>query len=166
MKKKAIHFLSVALLTVSLCLGVGFPAAASSSDEVPYNSYTYWEGISESERKAVYNRPMYETADVFDAADLGVKPFTKLNDVCTDENGYVYLLDDASRIVILDKSYKLVKEIGVFNKDGEEYVYSGANSLYVHTDGTLYICDTAFTLFSIKYEEVLMTYKVYNWNQS
>lgn len=142
MKKKAIHFLSVALLTVSLCLGVVFPAAASSSDEVPYNSYTYWEGISESERKAVYNRPMYETADVFDAADLGVKPFTKLNDVCTDENGYVYLLDDASRIVILDKSYKLVKEIGVFNKDGEEYVYSGANSLYVHTDGTLYICDT------------------------
>lgn len=140
MKKKTIRFLSVAVLVVSLCLGI--PASAASSDEIPYNSYTYWEGINASERKAVYNRPMYATSAVFDAADLGVAAFTKLNDVCTDEDGYVYLLDDASRIVILDKNYKLVKELGALNKDGEEYEYSGANSLYVHNDGTLYICDT------------------------
>ena len=140
--KKTFNALSAALLAALICLTAAVPALAASSDEIPYNSYTYWEGINENKRKAVYNRPMYETAGVLTADSLKVSAFTKLNDVCTDENGNAYILDDASRITVLDKDYNLIKEIGALNKDGEKYEYAGANSLYVDTDGTIYICDT------------------------
>lgn len=52
----------LAVLSVAVLSGAVFTAAAESAQQVPYESYTYWEGISGSERKAVYNRPMYETA--------------------------------------------------------------------------------------------------------
>lgn len=148
MKNKSIRFFALFLL-VTLLLCSPLSAAAQSSREIPYESYTYWEGISEDSRKAVYNRPMYEVGNVISAADLGVKSFTKLNDICTDSKGFVYLLDDSARIIVLDSNYNLVREIGVIPKKHEDivdfeenYDYSGANSLYVHTDGTIYICDT------------------------
>lgn len=140
--KKIFNALSAVLLAVLICFAAAVPAIAASSDEIPYNSYTYWEGISENKRKAVYNRPMYDTASVLNAENLQVDAFTKLNDVCTDNDGNVYILDDASRITVLNKNYEVVKEIGALYKDGEKYEYAGANSLYVHTDGTIYICDT------------------------
>ena len=119
--KKTFNALSAALLAALICLTAAVPAFAASSDEIPYNSYTYWEGINENKRKAVYNRPMYETAGVLTADSLKVSAFTKLNDVCTDENGNAYILDDASRITVLDKDYNLIKESGALNKDGEKY---------------------------------------------
>ena len=132
--KKIFNALSAVLLAVLICFAAAVPAIAASSDEIPYNSYTYWEGISENKRKAVYNRPMYDTASVLNAENLQVDAFTKLNDVCTDNDGNVYILDDASRITVLNKNYEVVKEIGALYKDGEKYEYAGANSLYVHTD--------------------------------
>ena len=129
--KKIFNALSAVLLAVLICFAAAVPAIAASSDEIPYNSYTYWEGISENKRKAVYNRPMYDTASVLNAENLQVDAFTKLNDVCTDNDGNVYILDDASRITVLNKNYEVVKEIGALYKDGEKYEYAGANSLYV-----------------------------------
>lgn len=138
MLKKTVRFLAVFLIIACLA-SVGFSASAAT--QVPFESYTYWEGIGE-ERKAVYSRPMYETDKVLDAYTLGIEPFDTIHDVFSDGNN-VFILDKLSRIVILDSDYNLVKEIGaVKDKDGKEYDYTNAMSLYVHTDGTLFISDT------------------------
>ena len=138
MLRKAVRFLAVFLIIVCLA-SVTFSASAAT--QVPFESYTYWEDISE-ERKAVYNRPMYETDRVIDALSLGIEPLTIINDVFSDDKN-VYILDNASRIVVLDSRYNLVKELGKIKKnDGTSYDYTGAMSLYVHTDGTIFISDT------------------------
>ena len=76
--KKTFNALSAALLAALICLTAAVPALAASSDEIPYNSYTYWEGINENKRKAVYNRPMYETAGVLTADSLRYPPLQSL----------------------------------------------------------------------------------------
>ncbi len=134
-------FIALALsLIISLSV-IGFGAYAESSNYVPYESYTYWDEVSGSGRKAVYNRPMYNAHQVLDANAMGVKPFSKLVDVCSDSEGFVYLLDDKSRIVVLDNNYNFVKEIKSV-KGIEEYEFTSAISIYVHSDRTIYICDT------------------------
>lgn len=138
MLKKTVRFLAVFLIITCLA-SVVLPVFAAT--QVPYESYTYWEGISE-ERKAVYSRPMYQTEMVLDAFTLGIEPLDTINDVFSDGKN-VFILDKLSRIIVLDKNYNLVKEIGaVKDKDGNEYKYNNAMSLYVHTDGTIFISDT------------------------
>lgn len=141
MRNKIMRYFAVFLTLISLasCL---LPVAASSvTDQVPYESYTYWTDISD-ERKAVYSRPMYDAEMVLDARTIGVKPFDTIHDVYSDDK-QVYILDKASRIIILDSEYKLVNEIGAVTAvDGTVYDYSNAQSLYVHTDGTIFISDT------------------------
>lgn len=138
MLKKTIRFLAVFLIIACLA-SVTFSAAAAT--QIPFESYTYWEDIS-AERKAVYNRPMYKTEKVIDALSLGIEPLTIINDVFSDDKN-VYILDNESRIIILDSDYNLIKEIGeVVDKEGKTYNYKNAMSLYAHTDGTIFISDT------------------------
>lgn len=113
-------------------------SSVSALAEVPYESYTYWSDVGE-ENKAVYNRPMYSAEYSIDALSLGIADFTKINDTSVDSNGNLYILDSASRIVVLDKDYKFVKEIGLI--DGTES-YTEAKGLYIAKDNTIYLCDT------------------------
>lgn len=133
----------LAVIAIALLLSSTFSvSAANTVGEIPFESYTYWTGISEG-RKAVYCRPQYEVDQVLDAGEIGVGDFEALNDVCTDKSGAIYLLDSASRIIVLDKEYRLIREIGpLLCNDGEELMYEGARGLYVHTDGRIFICDT------------------------
>lgn len=138
MLKKMMRFVSVFL--VIICLA-SFTFTASAATQVPFESYTYWEDIG-TERKAVYSRPMYEVNKVLDALSLGIEPFTTINDVYSDDKN-VYILDNNSRIVMLDKQYNLLKEIGaITDAEGNTYNYNGAMSIYVHTDDTIFISDT------------------------
>ncbi len=113
-------------------------SAFTASAEVPYDSYTYWSDVAELD-KAVYNRPMYTAEYQIDMAELGVKDFQKINDITYDGNGNFYILDSNSKIIILDKDYKLIKEIGAIN--GTE-TYIDAKGIYIAKDNTVYICDT------------------------
>lgn len=138
MFKKSMRFISVFLCII--CLAAS-SFGVSATTQVPFESYTYWEDIG-SERKAVYSRPMYENKMVISALSLGVEAFTTINDVYSDDKN-VFILDNASRIVILDNNYNLVKEIRVVvDAEGNQYDYTGAMSLYVHTDGSIFISDT------------------------
>lgn len=125
---------SAFVVAVAFIISTGFVVAA----EVPYTSYTYWSDIG-SEKKEVYNRPMYVTETVVDAKKIGVKDFTSLSDICTDRDGKIYLLDSNSRIVVLDSAYNFSYEIGLIDRTER---YDKSSSLYVHTDRTIYICDT------------------------
>lgn len=130
MKHKLIKFATVlfALLTV---LSVGASAA------VPYDSYTHWSDVG-TERKDVYNRAMYEPIKALESGSIGVEPFNEIKNIFADSKGYVYILDSKSRITILDEGLKLVREIGLIAEES----YEDAESVYVHTDNTIYICDT------------------------
>ena len=130
------------LLAAAALLVCTVPVSARSYREVPYETYTYWEGVQENERNAAYSRPVYEVAQVLDAAGLRTTAFKELKDICTDRSGKVYLLDAASRILVLDEQYMPVREIGTIRDGSGSLSYEGANSVYVHTDGTLFICDT------------------------
>lgn len=130
MKHKLIKFAAVLLALLTL-LSVGVSAA------IPYESYTYWSNVS-SERKDVYNRPMYEPLKALDADSIGTDSFNEIKNIFADTKGNIYILDSKSKIVVLDKNFKLKKEIGLI---GEE-AYDEAESIYVHTDNTIYICDT------------------------
>lgn len=130
MKHKLIKFAAVlfALLTV---------LSLEASAAVPYESYTHWSDVG-AERKDVYNRAMYEPIMALDADSLGVESFNEIKSIFVDNKGYIYILDSKSRITVLDENLKPLKEIGAI--DGESY--DDAESVYVHTDNTLYICDT------------------------
>lgn len=123
-----------------ICSLLSVTAFAESSEYVPYENYTYWEDISGSGRKLVQNKPMYTVTTSYNAKTLGIKEFGELNDICV-ANGYIYLLDSNSRIVVLDTNYSYVKEIAKI-KGAEEFDYTGAQNVYVHSDNSIYICDT------------------------
>lgn len=141
MKKYYFRLIAVIL---SLILAVSIFAvntSATSSKIVPFENYTYWEGVSETGRKKVNNRAMYECAEVLTASEIGVADFEELIDVCVAKNGYVYLLDTKRGITVLDENYKLVKEISTV-KGSQELSFIGAKSIYVDEKNYLYICDT------------------------
>jgi hypothetical protein len=143
MKRKLFRCFALLIMSVMLVTAISaVTVSAESSEYVPYESYTYWTNISGSGRKLVQNKTMYTVCRTVTAKDLGVESFTELVDICTDNSGSIYLLDSASRIVVLDKNYNYVKEITEI-KGSEAYSFSGAQNVYVHTDGTVYICDTS-----------------------
>ena len=87
-------------ITASLIAAVTLVSVISASAEIPCASYTYWDNIGD-ERKEVYNRAMYSCDTVLNAEKLGISAFKELNDVCTDSDGRIYLLDSSSIHVII-----------------------------------------------------------------
>ena len=128
--KNLFIFVIVTLLVVAPTL--------NASAEVPYESYTYWSNVGEA-AKAVYSRPMYSAEYSIDAGSLGIEDLSRINDIVFDSNGNLYILDNKSRIVVLDNNYNLVREIGLVNSTES---YDEAEGIYIAKDNTLYICDT------------------------
>lgn len=121
--------------------------------EVPYESYTYWSEVGEQD-KAVYNRPMYTADFSIDSLSLGIEEFSKINDISFDAAGNLYILDNNSRIVVLDEKYRVIHQIGLI--DGTE-TYVDAKGLYIAKDNTLYICDTeGHRILHISYDGALL----------
>lgn len=134
MKRLILRLGITALILVLLASGLNCLTAFA---ENPYDSYTYWTDVG-SENKAVHNRSMYNASFILDAERIGVPSFNKINDICTDKNGQLYILDSNSRIIVLNPDYTLKNEIGLIGTER----YDGASSLYVAEDETVYICDT------------------------
>ena len=112
------------------------PAGMAVSAEIPFDSYTYWE--NGDSRKSVYNRAVYETAFALEADELsGGTGLTGIKGICTDKNDDIYILDSASRVIVLNGKFEVTGGFGTV--DGESY--DDADGIYVHTDGTVYICD-------------------------
>ncbi len=126
----------VLVIAISVLLALTFSVSAYA--EVPYESYTYWSNVGE-ENKAVYNRPMYTAEYNIDTHSLGIADFSKIRDITFDNEDNLYILDSASRIVVLDKDYNLVRELGLI---GGTESYADAGGMYIAPDNTLYICDT------------------------
>ncbi len=146
--KQTLKRLSAIILAICLVVGTAVAVSAVS----PNKSYAYWYDVSNT-NKAVYSKAMYQPTLLLDAKEIGVEAFTKINNICTDKKDNLYILDDASRIVILDKNFKLIREIGLI---GEES-YEAARSIYVNNSGDIYVCDTdAARILKIKSDGTLI----------
>lgn len=134
--KKLVKLISVlsCLVTVLSCLSV------SASEEIPYDTYTYWN--TGTKQKSASITPVYKVKRVLTSASLGIDSFKSVSDVFADDNGGIYVLDgDGSAIYILDENYALVNTISAVMKDGNSLNFTGAKSIYV-SGGVIYICDT------------------------
>ncbi len=131
--KKALCRLFAVILAI--CLVAGAVTAVSAA--VPVDSYTYWNGVT-ANGKAVYSKSMYELDRVINPAELGIARLSSISAMCKDNDDNIYILDKASRIVVLDKDYNLVTEIGLI--DGS-ISYDNAKGIY-YNDGAIYICNT------------------------
>ena len=131
---------------MALSVLAAVPASAVSpegdSAEIPYYTHNYV--ISDSYSAQPVNA-VYSVERVLNSGKLGIEAFSELNDVCTDKNGDIYILDGkGSRLIIIDgKSYTVKNEIKeITMPDGSRTRFEEAKGVYVHTDGRIYIADT------------------------
>ncbi|MGN0493256.1 MAG: hypothetical protein ACI4F7_06370, partial [Acutalibacteraceae bacterium] len=112
------------------------------SEEVPYESYTYWEEYGSSKKTPVYSKPMYEIEGILDASTFGMSSFGTITDTCSDSEGRVYLLDGgASAIYVTDKNYNPIATITDISLNGESQSIEGAQGIFVKGD-VIYVADT------------------------
>lgn len=106
--------------------------------EVPYRSYNYdyWE----------YQRTApvpYAPVESISGEEVGVDQFSLPTDLVIDESGKIYILDAGNgKIVVLDESHQLLKEITGFINNGEEDHFKNPSGLFISKSGSLYIADT------------------------
>ncbi len=118
-----------------------FKTSATETQETPFETYTYWDGLGSKSKTMVYCKPMYEPRFVIDSSGLGTELFGSVDDVCA-ANGYTYILDStSSKIYVLDKDYNLFTEINKIVYENEELSIVGASGIFVKGEN-IYIADT------------------------
>ena len=143
MKIKNIFIFTV-IFVIALS-GFSSPALALSpagdSTEVPYTTHNYFYG---EEATAVGTKAVYTVENVLTAANIGVESFSELNDICTDKDNNIYILDGkGSRIVIVNSQYQTIGEITEISDGENSLKFSGAQGIFVYGNGDIYIADTA-----------------------
>jgi tetratricopeptide (TPR) repeat protein len=116
--------------------------AESASAMVPYKTYVYdYDG-------AYFVSPdAYVPDRVLDARDMGVEDgaFSEPSDLVVDKDNNVYIADSGkNRILILDKDYRLIREIKEFVlEDGRtKDSFKGPAGIYVTKEGLIYVADS------------------------
>lgn len=145
--KKIKTFISLIIIS---CLTLSFTVSAvkqetgsTQTGEVPYQSYTYWVDYNTSEKTPVYSKPMYEVKKIVSAELLGADENSRLNDVATDKDGNVYILDSGnSKIFVLDSSYNLMFTLQDIKYKGTKLDFTDAQGIFVDKNGVIYIADT------------------------
>ena len=138
---KVVLCLLVALVLVP---SVGVSAVSDKTDEIGYESYTYWYEITGQSRRVVPTKPMYEVSKVYNSQDLNCVSASVIRDAHVASSGLTYVLDSgASKILILDKDYS-IKETWEYIKgeDGSKIYFYGAQGIFVDKDQNVYIADT------------------------
>lgn len=118
-----------------------FLTTTGGTEETPYKTYTYWEGLGSSSKTKVYCKPMYQPKTVIDSSSLGTNLFGSVDDICT-VNGDTFILDSTnSKIYAVDSKYNLKFEISQIVYNEEPVSILGASGIFVK-DEKIYIADT------------------------
>lgn len=140
---RKIKFLASLIIAVIICTSLTVFAGTYSPTQVPYENYTYWEGFSGDLKKAVYSKAMYYAEKQITAQSVGTEKFNEIKDVFSGEDGKVYVLDSrASRIIILNSDYSLLKEFKNVTDGSSSISFAGASGIFVTQDGRIFIADT------------------------
>lgn len=132
MSKKIVCLLMVMVLILA---STGIVAYAAQPDR----TYTY------EEETAVHSTNVYKVMQVVDEATMGTVRMKDPSDIYVDAADRVFILDAGnSRVLVLDKEYKLIHELSEFKYNDETLkLKEGAKGLFFR-DSTkmLYIADT------------------------
>ena len=132
--------LLVSIFATNVC-AASFMTAPSETEEAPFVTYTYWEGLGSKTKTPAYCKPMYEPKTVIDATTLGTELFGSVDDICSVD-GYTYILDSkSSKVYVLNEDYSLKTEINNIVYKGESLSIVGASGILVK-DEKIYIADT------------------------
>jgi len=112
---------------------------------LPYSSYTYdadqwpiWMTAPYIPVEIIGQSLMVENAD--NKYDV-VKGLSTPEDICIDEDGFIYVADkDNNRIVKFDSEGILKKQFGITKE--EKSILSSPEGVYVDSDGLIYVADT------------------------
>lgn len=127
------------ILISTLCTGV-ISVAAEGLTDIPYQTYTYWE--NSGGKTPIQIKPTHRVVNVFDGWDLGLGSFNEIQYSFAFEDA-LYVLDSGNgKIILLDKNYKLIRQIDSFKYNDQEISINGAKGLFVDKTG-IYIADTA-----------------------
>lgn len=139
-KAALIILLLISLMSANISAAT-VKTSSVGTEELPFETYTYWNGIGGNSKSAVYCKPMYEPNRIIDSMTLGTELFGSVDDVCSDE-GYTYILDStSSKVYVLDSEYNLNTEINRIIYNGEQLSIVGASGIFVK-DKKIYIADT------------------------
>jgi len=134
---KARRVLAFMLVLMMLISGTVF---AADIEDVPYYSYTYWEGPSRN--SAVPMRTMYEATTQINGDSLGIDNIVDAKHVTlSPDQKSLYILDSGnSRILVVDtKTYELKQEINTIPFKKTDYVIAKqVNKVKANTDYVLF----------------------------
>lgn len=142
-KSKAKKFFSIFLIIFVVFSSnlLIFTEAASLSEEVPSNSYSYWNSSSKS--ILVNQKAAFKFKTTISASSLGIENFSTLADMAVDTNGYLYLIDkDNNQLTIVDNDFNFVNTVDEFLYNGEICSINKLAGVYVSKDDQIYLCDS------------------------
>lgn len=135
--KRCLIILLLSVLSASL---LSTNVTAISKDNIPYDSYQFWN--YQNGGYAVMPQPdCYVPQFSLGGKELIYEDFIEPTAIAGDKE--LYILDSgASKIVVLDREYKLSRVITEINYEGETLRFDGARGIYVDSNSNIYICDT------------------------
>lgn len=132
-------------MAIILTVSIVFPVSAAEKNQLPYESYTYWDDFAGiGVKKAINNRPIYKVDTTLDYTAMGLSEQLKqITDIFCDIRGYTYILDGGkSQIIILDSNYSPIGTITEIKKSEEIISFIDSRGIFVDDEGIIYIADT------------------------
>lgn len=127
-------------LVISLVV-VSLIATTAAFAYVPYTAYNY-DYYGE-----IVNGPAgYVPDEVLVGSDCGIDKFVNPSDMLVSNDNKIYIVDSgaansASRVIILNENFKLIKMIDTFVYNGEKLTVLNATGLALDKNGNIYLCD-------------------------
>ncbi len=142
--KLLIRVLLCVMAVLVLVPVIGVSAVSEKTDEIGYDSYTYWYNFTGQTNRVVPTKPMYETGKVLTALDLGCSASSTIDDAHVSDSGITYVLDGgASRVLLLDEEYNIKSQFSyVLDEDGTRLDFLKAKGIFVDEAENVYIADT------------------------
>ena len=139
MKKRKIFRFLITLVVLSLACSSAFSVCAESIKDVPYTTYTYWEGYAA--KTPVKTKATHKAVGTVEGNLLGIGAFSEIQHLVS-HNDLLYVLDSGNgRVVVLNSDYKVEKQIKGLKYNGEKIDFTGAKGIFADDSG-LYIADT------------------------
>ena len=109
MKKRKIFRFLITLVVLSLACSSAFSVCAESIKDVPYTTYTYWEGYAA--KTPVKTKATHKAVGTVEGNLLGIGAFSEIQHLVS-HNDLLYVLDSGNgRVVVLNSDYKVEKRL-------------------------------------------------------
>lgn len=143
-KKLLIRAILCVLVVLMLVPSAGVMGVSEKTDEIGYESYTYWYNFTGTTRRVVPTKPMYSVGTVITSLELDCTSNSTIDDAHVSPSGKTYVLDGGgSRVMIFDENYSLIGEFNrIYEEDGKQSDFWKAKGIFVDNDENIYIADT------------------------